>query len=56
MDLDEIAAVGEQKARSEQYKLALEAALAAGDDAGIRSFIDHGGASLDGAGILVGDR
>ena len=44
VDLDAIAALGEQKARSEQYKSALEAALAAGDDAGIRSFIDHGGA------------
>ena len=42
MDLDEIAAVGGQQEQREHYKGALEAAVASGDAAACKRFVDHG--------------
>ena len=42
-DLAAIAAVGDQKAKADQYKAALEQAVAQGDAEACRQFVDHGG-------------
>ncbi|EFN55852.1 hypothetical protein CHLNCDRAFT_48784 [Chlorella variabilis] len=41
MDLDEIAAAGDQKAKADQYRAVLEQAVASGDAAACRRFVDH---------------
>lgn len=43
MDLDEIAGVGGQQEQREHYKAALDAAVASGDAAACKRFVDHGG-------------
>lgn len=43
MDLDEIAGVGGQQEQRENYKAALDAAVASGDAAACKRFVDHGG-------------
>jgi hypothetical protein len=42
MELDDIAAQGDQKAKAAQYQGVLEQAMAARDAAACRRFVDHG--------------
>lgn len=42
MELDEIAGIGEAKAKSEEYRTALLRAVSSGDGAACRRFVDHG--------------
>ncbi len=42
MDLDTIAEIGDQRSKQEQYKRALDSAVASGDAAACRLFVDHG--------------
>lgn len=46
MDLDDIAGVGGQQEQREQYKAALDAAVASGDVAACKRFVDHGAEAL----------
>lgn len=42
MELDEIAEMGEQKAKGDEYRTALAKALSSGDVAACKRFVDHG--------------
>lgn len=46
MDLDEIAGVGGQQEQREQYRAALDAAVASGGVAACKRFVDHGAEAL----------
>ena len=41
-ELAAIAAIGDQKAKGEQYKAALDRAVSQGDVSACRHFVDHG--------------
>lgn len=53
MDLADIAGIGDQKEQLPLYKAALDEAVAAGDAAALRRFVDHGAASA-GSGACPG--
>ena len=42
MDLDDIAAMGEAKPKSDEYRAALQRAVESGDASACRRFVDHG--------------